>query len=359
MKLYEAQVISNNDYGETGHLTVICNDIGEAPITVSYTSPYGAMINRGEKGGFFAIPDPGEKVLITQAENSSRWYFLSVIHEAAGQQTDNQIVEDKNVKPVPKSLYALRRGKPQQVILRDQKGNQLKLSSAYNKNFNIKAELKSQGGKKLLLSDSPKADHISLKTEKGDGLKITSKECGASPPRSVELESKGPVKLFSRESTIDMQVIDGREVNIRNSSTGFNSDAGTNYGNINVESIWKDLNFTVHSSEGKIMIRAKGADGLIQLNSDGDIIIKAPSDRIYLQADNIDIKADSNLKLEAGQNIDIKAGNICNVSGRIGSVFLAEDAAIGGVLLHVQPSTGVPIAGAADSPDDVTNEYGD
>lgn len=359
MKLYEAQVISNKDVTETGLITVQCNELGNTPITVAYTSPYGTFYNRGEKGGFFAIPDPGEIVLISKVDNSSRWVFLSVLHGATAPITNNPIIEDKDVPPIPRSVYSLRRSKPQQVILRDSKGNQLKLSSAYNKDFNIKAELRSHAGKKVMLSDSPKSNMIWIKTEKGDGLKITSNEAGASPARSVELESRGPVKLFSRESTIDLQVVDGREVNVKNASTGFNSSDGIPFGNINLESIWKNLNFTVHSGDGKIFIRAKGSNGLVQINSDGNIIIKAPSKRIYIQADSIDLKASSNIKIEAGQNIDIKAGGKAAMSGRAGAVYLENDAAIGGAFLHIQPSTGVPFADSADDPTDEINDYGD
>ena len=357
MKIFEGQVISNVDFTESGEISVLCRDVNDYPIQVTYTSPYGSFFNRGQKSGFFAIPDPGEFVLIAQPENRTTYYFLGVIHKPLAPKGKNEIKDNIGAPHIPSEIYGMRRGRPQQLLIRDQKGNQLKLSSAYNRNFNIKAELRSHSGKKLLLSDSPKLNCIWLRTDKGDGIKLTSGEAGASAARSIEVETRGPVKLISKESGVDVLVVDGREINIRNESTGFNSIDEVPYGNINLESLWRDLNFTVYHDNGRIMIRTLGTNGLIQLNSNGSIIIKAPNNAIYFESDTLDFKA-RQIRIDADETIDIKAGDTAVISGRSAAVSVSQDAIIGGEYLHLNPLTGLPTAQNANTPPEVNNDYG-
>lgn len=367
MKILEVVVKSFADQSKTGRIEAIRrqgsgDNVVEESYIVFYTSPWGSIDVKDTKKtpGVFAIPGPGQVILIVQPDDSSNWYFLSVVHSGPS---------IKNGTNVPKDMYKKREA-PEKFIIRDPKGNELSFSYGYKKNFDFKVLLKSGLGKRLVLNDSPKTNHVSLTNEKGDGLKIRGRNVGpfvSFPPppasRSIELQSKGPLNLLSRESGINMSVADGKDITIQNSSTGLNAlyaDLLTDqtsilgqkfpflivpYGNINLTSDWRDVNITAGKTHGalqkilpaavyqipdisehyrgKVMITSKGgvttaaAQGsIIQLHSDGSVIIKAPKGKVYIQGDTVNVRGDSELNLESRGFVNINAGvNITMTAG--------------------------------------------
>jgi hypothetical protein len=366
MKLYKAQVISNYDYTETGIIQVSSTSFAGNKF-VRYTSPYGGHHNpiTGDKSGFFAIPAKGSLVLVAQTEDEDDFYLISIIHQSDKRKTTNTIKQIKNKKPVDESLYTLFPGKPQQLKFSDHKGNALILSHGSSPKMNrenIKAELRSGLGKRLSLIDTPIINRIILETEEKDGVYITSRQSDVPTDlgsRHLLLRTGGMIQGLAQHG-IDLTVIDGLEFDISNESAGVYAAPGVNFGNINITSKHKDINITTDGIAGKVMIRSKGSNGLVQINADGSIIIKAPNDNIYVESGgDLNLYAENNLNIEARNNVNIKAGSRAVMSGSSATVSLETDAVLDGTFVHLAPAGGVSPATGAEGATNITNDYGD
>ncbi len=293
MKIKTGEVTSNLDFMEQGFFYVRTAEI-EQPFKVNYCTPYYA----GAQGGFVAIPEVGVKVLVCQTEDEDGWYYLgSVMGFGTGSNynTPDNKLKDKGVLP-DKKLYRARQV-PQRYIWKTPKGSHILFSEEYNPEFfNVKVELKSPSGKTLKLIDSPDTDCVILENEHGDRIKISSKGNSATAPRSIEVETKGIVNIISRESSINLNVIDGREINIVNTSTGAKRSGSNDSspGNINIKSENGDVNLTVEGDSGAIFLDAKGSNGHIVLRSAGEI----------------DIEADKDIKISSGGNVVVQGQEI-------------------------------------------------
>jgi hypothetical protein len=360
MKCLKGIVQDNFDPAQEGMIWVYCKESGEDLIPVNYVSPYSA----GHRGGMVAIPEAGTMVLIVQPDNSNEWYYQGSIFSQEGliKDKENLIKEQTNGTVFDPQTYKAR-GVPQQIIIQDPKGNQLKLSSSYNPRYiNNRAHLKSAAGKMLILSDSPLMDCAILRNQHGDGLKITAQEDAASAARSAEMKSRGPQKYISTESQIDIRVIDGRDINVLNTSTGNNAapgDQSEKYGNVNLESENKDINLTVRAVDGKVFINAKGSDGLVQIDSQGrmylsgeqgvDIVANAGDINLVSNAGNVNIQ---------GLSVNILAQTTAAVQGTTASLRGSGIAAIDGPALQLNSGLSVP-AQAATPGSKEDNDYGD
>jgi len=317
MLLLKAQVMDNTDFTERGRILVYCKDLTRDYFYVTYVSPYGANF----EGGFIAIPEIGTEILIQESGGTDRkWYYVGSIFEPK-EGIDNQgdeFIEAQTSKVPEKEVYRAR-GKPQQVVLKDPSGNKLTLSNAQSPEYmNNKAELQSALGKKLVLSDSLKGmDVILLENEHGDGVKITTRADESSPARSMEFETTGPIKTISRESEVEVVVVEGREIDVINYSTGLNKDPQfpERAGNVNITSVNNDINLTVDNVvDGNIFIRSKGLKGVIQVACDGKVTIIAESDDVEIRAGkNLNLQALGNISIQAGGNIDMIAGLIASL----------------------------------------------
>lgn len=371
MKLYEAEVVNDFDYTKSGKIQVSSTDFPGIK-TAIYTSPYGSMYNplSGKASGFFGIPCRGRRVLVAQTENEKEFYFISVIHIPDFTHNEDTILSMVGQGPVPNDVYRQYGGNPGQMVVMDPYGNRLTLAHAYspepNKETN-KAEISSGLGKRLALIDSPLINKIVLETELNDGIEITSiqpnpvKGLG---PNHMLLHTKGVMQQFA-DAAIDIVVVDGLELNIENKSTTYNSTSGVQSGNVNIKAHHKDVNITAMNASkndtiaARVMIRAKGAQGLVQINSDGSVIIKAPNDQIFIEGSGINIKSSSNVNIEAADNVNIRAGGRATMSGSTAVLNLEEDAALDGNFVYLAPGGGVPAADGAESADNITNSYGD
>jgi hypothetical protein len=202
----------------------------------------------------------------------------------------------KDRKPLcDKRVYSAKKI-PQRLVFKSPRGNSLVLSDEHNAGyFNITAELKSGSGKGLKLIDSPFVDSVILENEHGDRVMITSKP-DAMGHNSINVEAKGSVNIISREGAINLQVVDGKEINITNTSTG-SKRTGPNDptpGNINITSQNNDVNVTVKSDTGAIYLQAKGDNGHIVLDSKG----------------SVEVKGDKGVNIESAGDVKIKGSKI-------------------------------------------------
>ena len=62
---------------------------------------------------------------------------------------------------------------------------------------------------------------------------------------------------------MDILVHDGKELNIKNTSTGVNRPRleREHYGNVNIGSLYRDVNMSVRSQDGRVFIDALGIAG--------------------------------------------------------------------------------------------------
>jgi len=325
MKLLRADVVSNTDIYQTGSFQVSSTSFS-GPKWCVYTSPFGGLHNPydGQKAGFFAIPSVGQSVLIAQTDDEvggDNYYLISVIHEMDNRKGGDSIKEVADAGPVPDDLYKLYPGSPQKVILRDAYANRLVLSHSYSKEQNKeanRAELIGSKGKRLSLDESPLVNRVILENEYKDGFYLSSDESPISPDmgkRHMILRTLGMMQHLS-EFGIEMIVSEGTEFTLANESTGINAANGLPFGNVNLRSKYKDINITTDGDSGKVMIRGLGDSSVIQLNSDGQIIIKAPSDSIYIEGNDISLKAANALYLQ-GNAVSIKGNQFIGISSRV------------------------------------------
>jgi hypothetical protein len=291
MNVQIAEVHENADPVGIGIFYVKTNN-RDSLLKVNYVSPY---LNGGNSG-FIAIPEIGARVLICKPDNDNEWYYLGTTSVPG---LGNSLVKntDPNNTRLPDSRVYLASGRPQRYVFKSPLGNMLVLSDEKSESYyNVKAELKSPSGKGLKLIDSPNIDCVILENEHGDKIKITSKANEANAPRSIEIEAKGPVNIVSRDSALNLTVIDGKELNITNKSTG-SKRSGPNDptpGNINVVTDNGDVNILAKGSDSSVFIEAQGSSSRIVLKSKG----------------SIDLSADGNVNIAAGGDVKVTGSKI-------------------------------------------------
>ncbi len=298
-------------------------------VVVTYVSPFGA----NGLGGFVSLPTRGQEILVCKlSEDNGSWYYLgSTFSPPRGESDDErgEVIADQ-AQPLDHLDPALYRatGKPMRYTWKSPLGHTFLMSDEYNPDFfNTKIEMRSSLGKSLRLVDSPKVDSVILENEHKDSIKIT----GATPslpasPRSIELTSKGPQRLTSLESQIDILVNDGRELNIVNKSAGTNKnpDEPEKYGNVNVESSYRDINLRAFGESSKIFIEClnpNGGDQLIEIETNGEgstIRLHSQGSVEIKAAKNIDLNAGGEIRLSAQEDIKIVSGQKVKAHGQAG-----------------------------------------
>lgn len=290
MNIQLAEVKSNADILQMGSFYVT-NQFHESPLKVYYVSPY---LN-GTDSGLIAIPEVGARVLICQPQGETGWFYLGTTAAfGLGGSLANPNVIKKDRGALPDSKVYKATGVPQRFVWKTPNGNALILSDEGNPGYiNSKVELKTGSGKSIKVIDSPKVDAIIIENEHGDRIKLSSTGNDATAPRSLEIECKGPINIVTRESSLTLQVIDGKELNIINQSTG-SKRSGPNDptpGNINITSEYNDVNVTVKSDTGTIYLESQGDNGHIVLKSKGQIDIEGEKGvNIVSSAANVNVK---------------------------------------------------------------------
>jgi hypothetical protein len=197
------------------------------------------------------------------------------------------------------------------------KGAGLTISEEYNPEFiNKKTEIKSTINKKITLNDSPEIDSVVM--ESGNGARIIlsdNPQTQGIPPRAIQIESVGPQKHINLESQTDVVVVDGRELQLLNESTGAKAPAGApdEAGNVNIQSKWKDVNIFTQAKEGRIFIEClntSGSNQLIEIETNGEggaIVIKTRGDIRLDAGGNIDMKAGGEIRMQSKQKLSLQS----------------------------------------------------
>lgn len=368
MKLFKAEVTSVIDVFQTGSFQISSTSFSGNRGCI-YTSPFGGLHEpiSGQKAGFFAIPSVGQQILVTQTDdenNGDVFYFLAVIHSSDNRKDGDSIPAVAKAGPIPDEVYKSFPGAPQRLVFRDGYGNRLVLSHAYGKKVNRevnRAELIGSGGKRLALDESPMINRISLENEFKDGFYLTS---NASPmsgmgERHMLFRTVGMMQHLS-EFGISMDVTEGTELSLTNNSVGVNAAEGIPFGNVTLRSKYKDVNLTSEGSNGRVMVRSLGDSGVVQINSAGEVIIKAPNNSVYIEGNDINVKATNSLNLGA-PSINIRGDNSVTITGgSTGTLSLTSaEATLDGTLVNLGPPTPPTAAQSPGSAPNYTNDYGD
>ena len=402
MNIYKATVEDTVDLAHSGKFYAYIDGISTNPDDlkpIRYTSPYGAR----KEGGMIAVPDLFQEILVLQlGKDDSEFYYLSSVWRGTqvGDFPETQVKGSKT-KDYGKSNLAgedgvygppriSNRHYPQKIVIKDTIGNKLTLNDRTSpKHMDIKAELKSGKGKKLALIDSPHVDCVMLKNEEGDRMTIGSHPPAAMPalsnvkgPRSITIESMGSHWYLCRESGMWFVLVDGKDINIRNNSTGSNdsSTASDFYGNIHINSAHRDIMLVAKGQDdqkppepGRVFLDSKGvcqiesgdkvivsALGGIEFITQGDFKVKA--NNIKMEDTKTDANPNPSVRVESHGVISLKGKTGANLQASAGSVNIkaSGNSNLDGKQVHLN-SGGAGAAFSAQVGDILTvdNRYGD
>lgn len=308
---------------------IVC--LGNEEREVIYASPY---FGTGHSG-FVALPHVGQKIVVVQPQDDEFFYYIgSFIEPPQDLSTEGDNLKDSDTDPVDnldKQIYKAR-GVPQRLLLKDSKGNQIVLSDEYNPTyFNLKMLLKSFTGKILGFVDSPLIASIYLKNDHGDGITITSEPNVVDAARQIKSIAHTTQEHIARHGRYLVVVNEGREITICNRSTGMYKEPDSNrYGNVNLESYYKDINLYARSNltgkihiectnpeaeEQVIQIKTTANNSVVRISSTGKIEITSNSDLDINTNGNFNINCAGSFSVNSGGGMEFKGGGNINLDG--------------------------------------------
>lgn len=296
--------------------------------------------------GVFTPPAINSEILVVVDENSSplEYYYLSTIlkysEESEGVKTPK--VKNKKLPFVKNKKMFNVSGEPCGMTFQDSTGTGLEIIGKYEKTSPLERSVKiaTSGGNKIKLSDSPDLDAIDIKNKHGDGILIMANKNPHFTGRSISIKSHSNQSCTVESGSYSVIVQDGTDINLTNNSLGtfspalFNPLANTGpikvglmFGNINLKSKHKDINIVANGLVpflSNIYITSKF--GLIQLNTNGEILINAAQKIVIQSIAGIDLLStggDININATAGKvnilgaNINLQGIEILNAEGLI------------------------------------------
>ena len=381
-----AEVRDTFDPRKNGSFLCKIKSLGDAEKSVKWTAP---VATGGNLTFTTPAPTPGTMILVTQPDGCGDWYYLcstfaeepvitateETEKEAGGAvgaasqgpvdlDGDGEVDEYEaeqwkkqqgsgpaagtNVPPKARAenqeRAAASTGIPETIIVKGDSGAGMEITNLRSpKAQHLGAKLFTERGKVVSLNDAPNVDSIVISTTAGakneQGIctftlgDAADKASTLTQPYFACLLTTGFQDFWCTESGIDMRVMDGLEVDIRNQSIGTNKnpDEPDLYGNVTIQSDQKDINIFAADETGEgarifieclnpdgtdqlIEIQTNGADGAIRIKTNGKVDIEA--NKIGINAfDQIDMKAGGNISLEAGGELSLKAGGNVNADG--------------------------------------------
>ena len=284
------------------------------PLFVNYASPYWVTPSPNDRtpsfAGLFAPPEPGEKVIIIQPEDSDQWFYMGTVASpvdtalarnvglklqgSKGKAFSNDPLDTKKVS-----------NEPQAIGIQSRHGHNLKMSEVGNEAVHeFFTSLVSMVGKMLVMSDSE--DTMFLKNQHNDGLKIN----GDTPkpdtigPQGAQLKTKGNLFLRSDEGAMGFSVGEGGDtIEISNTAKPRDGDS-LNKGSIDIESSHNDIKLKVYNPAGKrIFIDASQAEGLVQIRAGTEGV------EVFTEG-NVDFNCAGDFNVNAGGNVNLKGENV-------------------------------------------------
>jgi hypothetical protein len=253
-------------------------------------------------GGILTIPEVGSEVLLLIDDTHKKVYYLHTVvdfpeNEMSGGLKTFGLFGDNYV-------YSTREV-PQKITFTNQLNAGLKITRKFQPDSIVaKVDLDSEKGKRISLNDSPGSDFVLVRNEHGDGITIASDGNDIHGERSIEVKSKGLQQFVSYQSGMNFYVIDGKDINIENYSTGSFSNINAadlgRFGNINIRSHNADVSLVGKGPTSQIFIVTPNSR--IQIDSTGAVTIES--------INSISVKSSSDINLDAGNTLNITATNL-------------------------------------------------
>jgi hypothetical protein len=336
-----AEVRSTFDPKRNNAFLCKIQSLGDAEKSVKWTSPYAT----GGNGTLTTPPPPpGTMILVTQPDGCGDWYYMaSTFSEEPTIAESEQVGSEggtgegtmKGVKVSPaqrnenQERYSQSTGRPETITIKGDSGAGMDVTNLRSKKAqHLGVRLFTERGKVISMNDAPNVDTIKISTSHGskneEGIcTLTLGDACDHPnnlaqPYFATLLTTGFQNFWCIESGIDMRVLDGLECDIRNGSFGTNKnpDEPDKWGNVTVQSDFKDVNIFAQDSTGegaRIFIECLNEDGSnqviqIQTNGEGGAIRIKTKGKVDIEAENIGINAENQIDIKAGGNISLQAG---------------------------------------------------
>ena len=353
-QIYIAEVEQRVDPGFNGIFQARIGALGPESHPINYTSPYAS----NNEGAIVAIPEVGTQVLVCRPSGSDELYYLGATFAPEPDEASGNKVKEAVEKPMVRvDPYIYRAdGTPHKYLFAGPKGSRFVISEEETPNFiNSKISTISAQGKQVRLNDSPSEDAIVIDSNNGSKITVSNDPQNNSvPSRAVQIETAGPQNYLNTGDQTNIHIQDGKELQILNDSTGMKAPAfePNKAGNVNIQSLWKDVNVFSKGIDGRIFIEClnplgedqlieietNGVGGAIRIKTNGKVDISGAQGIGVESLGNIDIKG-ANVNIEATNNMNLKAGN-----------SLKEE---GGTEIQLNPPSPVPSAnpdiGSAES----------
>lgn len=359
MKTIIGHVATNLDSSRGGKFKASFDNLaGGEDVDVIYTSP----MYRVNGGGMIAIPEEGDIILAAHDANTGNLYYISTIVDKS---LVGEISKVPNFEDIGDPLLYTEGGKPVKTQYCNQVGAGLDITRNYKPAPNklvTSVNLKSEGGKKVGLDDSPGVEAVIVRNQHGDGILVKGDADDIFPSRCIHVTSNGKQDYTVMESSMDLRVVEGLDLTIENTSTGAmgttpseqyrpnkdNSNAGLpcrRWGGIYLRSEQGDVSISSKGDDGRIFIVTPKAriqineDGEVDISSTASIQLSATGD-INMEGSNVNIKArDGFIRLESvtdvslltgtGGSVNIDGGPNINLnaslSSQIANVIMAND----------------------------------
>jgi hypothetical protein len=379
-KTIKGRVTSNVDAQQSGRFQAIFDVLSSEPVEVIYASP-GYRLGGG---GMFFIPEKGDTILAVQDVKTKEIYYQTTIVNVQGPVYARPVPDFKEVPDLNGYNYY---SKPVKVKYENQKGFGLCITSEYTSYDEAvlapriidSVSLTTPLRKKISLDDSPEVDAISIKNQHKDGIIVTGNRTKTFPAQMIQLKSSGPHNYTCMQSHMKMEVVEGTDITVENTSTGKmgqtpSEDQWPNgsqqqppkrWGGVYLRSVNGDVSLASNAEDGRVFITTPNAQ--IQIveadNGEGSDIIVRTNGSISMESEgDIDMRStNGSIKLQAAGDVDVTAGGLLKTSSSDKtSISSGKDTAINAngnnILLN---SGGSESPAPANPKQSLFNDYGD
>jgi len=377
LKNVKGKVTSNVDAQRSGRFQAIFDEISDEAVEVIYTSP-GYRLGGG---GMFFIPEEGDTILAVQDTLTNEVFYQATVVKDEGPVNTLPVPDFTEIPDV--NAYSAYQ-KPVKVKYENQKGFGLCITSEYT-SYNgplapriiDSVSLHTPLRKKISLDDSPEVDAITIKNQHKDGIIITGDSTKTFPAQMVQVKSSGPHNYTCMQSHMRMEVIEGTDITVENTSTGkmgqtppedqwpngSENQPPKRWGGIYLRSKNGDVSVASKADDGRIFITTPNAQlQIVEADSgEGSDIIISTNGSISMESEgDIDMRSNNgSIRLQAAGDIDVTSGGLLKTSssGKT-SISSGGDTAIQGsnVLLN---SGGTESPAAANPKQSLLNDYRD
>lgn len=301
MTFHIAYVKHAIDVSKSGRIQVTCDNKDIETAGVIYTTPYYKAYT---DGGFFAVPTANSKIIVSWNPDLKEAYYISTVMSDGNTFMEPESLSNSDnfrttsmLKDPDKKYQGFANST---LTFTNDEYNGLVIEDRNSKTILVNETRLQNNGKIVSLNSSPQVDNVAVLNDHGDGMKIYGLPESAEgqpplPKRSIETRSLHDQKMVSDKGSIDLRVVDGKDITIENDSTGINSVGGVlsgRTGNVNVFSKYKNIRLSAKGLE---------ADG-------GQIILETLTSKIIVSNRGISL-------LTIGGGIEISVGGAITFLG--------------------------------------------